>query len=70
MDDYGFLNEQAQKRSMNDPYTRTNEFLVKIAMMPSLPVHERPAKMQEILREVFTRMLQLEERIAELEEKL
>jgi len=68
--DYGFLNPKASERTLKNRFDRTNEFLVKIAILQSLPSHEQSNKLQEILREVFIRMLQLENRIAELEEKL
>lgn len=64
------LNPKAAERSRSSNFERTNEFLVKVALMRSLPPTERFPLMLETFRELLIRISKAELRISELEEKL
>lgn len=65
-----YINIKAAERSKLSTFERTNEFLIKIAMLQGLPQHQRFSSMIEIFRELLIRVTKAELRINELEEEL
>lgn len=68
-DNFAYINQEAAKRADKDRFNRANASLVKLAILQSLPPHEKIAKLVEVLREVISDNLALEARIEELERR-
>jgi len=69
-DNFSYINKEAVERAGKDRFNRANASLVKLAILQSLPPHEKIAKLVEVLREIISDNLALESRIEELEDKV